>query len=99
MQRRVVVLGSTGSLGTQALDVVRNAPDRFAVAAIAAGGSDLNLLSQQAAEFAVPVVGVGRADSAQELSERLQALDVGPRIVTGTEVVALSALDCDVVLN
>ena len=40
-QRRVVVLGSTGSIGTQALDVVRHAPDRFEVVALAAGGSDV----------------------------------------------------------
>jgi 1-deoxy-D-xylulose-5-phosphate reductoisomerase len=100
-QRRVVVLGSTGSIGTQALDVARNAPDRFAVTALAAGGSDLALLAAQAAEFGVPVVGVGRAESARELSERLQALvpSALPRIVTGADVVGLAALDCDVVLN
>jgi 1-deoxy-D-xylulose-5-phosphate reductoisomerase len=100
-QRRIVVLGSTGSIGTQALDVVRHAPDRFAVTALAAGGSDVALLAAQAAEFGVPVVGVGRADSAQELSERLQALGPRelPRIVTGAEVVELAGIDCDVVLN
>jgi 1-deoxy-D-xylulose-5-phosphate reductoisomerase len=100
-QRRVVVLGSTGSIGTQALDVVRKAPDRFVVTALAAGGSDLALLAAQVAEFGVPVVGVGRPDSARELSERLQALVPSPlpRIVTGAGVVGLAALDCDVVLN
>ncbi len=98
-QRRVVVLGSTGSIGTQALDVARHAPDRFAVAALAAGGSDLALLATQAAEFAVPVVGVGRAEAAQELSERLASLDAHPRIVTGDGVVDLAAGECDVVLN
>ncbi len=98
-QRRVVVLGSTGSIGTQALDVARSAPDRFAVAALAAGGSDLALLASQAAEFGVPVVGVGRAEVAQELSERLAAVDAHPRIVTGAGVVELAASDCDVVLN
>jgi 1-deoxy-D-xylulose-5-phosphate reductoisomerase len=98
-QRRVVVLGSTGSIGTQALDVARHAPDRFTVTAIAAGGSDVALLAEQAAEFAVPVVGVGRADNDRELSERLQALDAHPRIVTGADVVDLAAADADVVLN
>jgi 1-deoxy-D-xylulose-5-phosphate reductoisomerase len=98
-QRRVVVLGSTGSIGTQALDVARHAPDRFAVTALAAGGSDVALLAAQAAEFAVPVVGVGRADSARELAERLAALDAHPRIVTGAEVVQLAGGDADVVLN
>jgi 1-deoxy-D-xylulose-5-phosphate reductoisomerase len=100
-QRRVVVLGSTGSIGTQALDVVRHAPDRFAVTALAAGGSDVALLAQQAVEFGVPVVGIGRSDNARELSERLQALvpDAVPRIVTGAEVVDLARFDADVVLN
>jgi 1-deoxy-D-xylulose-5-phosphate reductoisomerase len=101
-QRRVVVLGSTGSIGTQTLDVVRNAPDRFAVAALAAGGSDVALLARQAAEWRVPVVGIGRADAARELSERLQALapdSAPPRIVTGADVVGLAALDADVVVN
>ena len=100
-QRRVVVLGSTGSIGTQALDVVRHAPERFRVVALAAGGSDLELLAKQAAEWQVPVVGVGRADAAQELSERLRALvpDAPPRIVAGPELVSLAALDADVVLN
>ncbi len=101
-QRRVVVLGSTGSIGTQTLDVIRNAPDRFAVAALAAGGSDVALLAKQAAEWQVPVVGVGRAAAARELSERLQALvpdAAPPRIVTGADVVGLAAFEADVVVN
>ncbi|HEY8301389.1 MAG TPA: 1-deoxy-D-xylulose-5-phosphate reductoisomerase [Jatrophihabitans sp.] len=99
MQRRVVVLGSTGSIGTQALDVVRQAPDRFAVSAIAAGGSDVGLLARQAAEFDVGTVGVWRAEAAQELAERLAALGRTPRIVTGPAVVELATAGCDVVLN
>ena len=98
-RRRVVVLGSTGSIGTQALDVARHAPDRFAVAAIAAGGSDVALLARQAAEFDVAVVGVGRREAARELSERLAALEANPHIVTGDGVVDLAGTDCDVVLN
>ena len=42
-QRDVVVLGSTGSIGTQALDVCRANPDRFRVVALTAGGSNLEL--------------------------------------------------------
>jgi 1-deoxy-D-xylulose-5-phosphate reductoisomerase len=98
-QRRVVVLGSTGSIGTQALDVARNAPDRFSVTALAAGGSDVALLAEQAVEFGVDVVGISRDDRAQELAERLDALGSRPRIVAGRKVVELAGLDCDVVLN
>jgi 1-deoxy-D-xylulose-5-phosphate reductoisomerase len=100
-QRRVVVLGSTGSIGTQALDVIVRAPDRFRVVALSAGGSDVAMLAEQAVRTGVPIVGVSRADAARELSERLRALepDTMPRIVTGPEIVELAGLDCEVVLN
>src|SRR5262249_504670 len=51
--RKVVVLGSTGSVGTQALEVVRNHRDRYEVVALAAG-SNADLLEAQRAEFGVP---------------------------------------------
>ena len=54
----MVILGSTGSIGTQALDIVRRNPDRFRVAALAAGGGNPALLARQAVEFGVPVVAV-----------------------------------------
>jgi 1-deoxy-D-xylulose 5-phosphate reductoisomerase len=56
--RDVVILGSTGSIGTQALDIARRNPDRFRVAALAAGGGNPALLARQAVEFGVPVVAV-----------------------------------------
>ncbi len=91
----MVVLGSTGSIGTQALDVVRAAPDRFEIVALAAGGSDVALLAEQVAEFHVPVVGVSREDAAAELETR-----VGARVVAGPDAAArLAAVDADVVLN
>jgi 1-deoxy-D-xylulose-5-phosphate reductoisomerase len=51
--RKVAILGSTGSIGTQALDVIRNHRDDYAVVALAAGRNG-ELLAEQAAEFAVP---------------------------------------------
>jgi 1-deoxy-D-xylulose-5-phosphate reductoisomerase len=56
MRRRVAILGSTGSIGTQALDVVRANPGRFEVVALAAGGSRPDLLAEQAREFGVAQV-------------------------------------------
>ena len=53
-----MILGSTGSIGTQALDIVRRNPDRFRVVALAAGGGSPALLASQAVEFGVPVVAV-----------------------------------------
>ena len=45
--RKIVILGSTGSIGTQAIDVVDGAPDRFEVVALSAGGGNLALLARQ----------------------------------------------------
>ena len=54
MQRkRIAILGSTGSIGSQTLDVVRQHPDRFEVKVITAGGNAA-LLAEQAREFSVP---------------------------------------------
>ncbi len=103
-RRRVVVLGSTGSIGTQAVAVARHAPDRFRITALAAGGSDVALLARQAAQLRVEVVGVSRADAVDELRARLAAewpADAErPRVVAGpAATVELAALDADVVLN
>ena len=59
--RDVVLLGSTGSIGTQAIDIVRRNPDRFRVVGLAAGGGNVALLAQQALELGVEVVAVARA--------------------------------------
>ena len=67
MRRDVVVLGSTGSVGTQALDVVRRNPDRFRVVGLAAGGDRVEVLARQALEFGVEVVAVAKATTAQDL--------------------------------
>ncbi len=64
MQRRdVVILGSTGSIGTQALDLVRAHPDRFRVVGLTAGGSNPALFEAQVAEFAPAHHGLGEAAS------------------------------------
>jgi 1-deoxy-D-xylulose-5-phosphate reductoisomerase len=63
--RDVVILGSTGSIGTQALDLVRANPDRFRVVALTAGGSNTELFEQQVAEFAPRFHGLG-GDASRE---------------------------------
>ncbi len=68
--RRVVVLGSTGSIGTQALDVCRANPDRFRVVALTAGGSNRDLYDEQVAEWAPTFHGLG-----EEASIEAAALD------------------------
>jgi 1-deoxy-D-xylulose-5-phosphate reductoisomerase len=64
-RRDVVVLGSTGSIGTQALDLVRANPDRFRVVALTAGGSNAELFDQQVAEFAPAFSGLGEDASVE----------------------------------
>jgi 1-deoxy-D-xylulose-5-phosphate reductoisomerase len=99
--KTVTVLGSTGSIGTQAIDVARHAPDRFRITALAAGGGDVKLLAEQAVELAVDVVGVTREDVADELTARLA--DAGAahvRVISGpTATTELAAREADVVLN
>src|SRR5436190_15502163 len=53
--KRIAILGSTGSIGRQTLDVIRANPDRFEVIGLA-GGRNLDLLAEQAAEFRPPML-------------------------------------------
>ena len=64
-RRDVVILGSTGSIGTQALDLVRAHPDRFRVVGLTAGGSHPELFEQQVAEFAPAYSGLGEQASTE----------------------------------
>jgi 1-deoxy-D-xylulose-5-phosphate reductoisomerase len=108
--RRVVILGSTGSIGTQALDVIGRNRDRFTVAGLAAGGSDVELLARQALDFSVEAVAVARATSAQDLQLAFYAeasrrgyssgsFEV-PAILAGPDAAAeLAGWPADVVLN
>ena len=72
--REVVILGSTGSIGTQALDIVRRNPGRFRVVALAAGGGQPDLLARQAAEFGVAAVAVASPAAAAEVQDALRHL-------------------------
>src|SRR4051794_8896144 len=67
--RSVVVLGSTGSIGSQALDLVRANPDRFRVVALTAGGGNRELFDAQVAEFAPRFSGLGE-DASVEAAAR-----------------------------
>ena len=93
--RRVVILGSTGSIGTQALDVIRRNPDRFDVVGLAASGSRMELLSEQVAEFRPSVVAIS-SGSASDLAVDgpMPGVIVGPRAL-----VDIAGVECDVVVN
>ncbi|GAB86130.1 1-deoxy-D-xylulose-5-phosphate reductoisomerase [Gordonia rubripertincta] len=79
MPTRVLILGSTGSIGVQALEVIAEHPDRFEVAGLGAGGGNLDRLAEQAAAFGVPASRLAVADGARaaELAERLGAPVLG----------------------
>ncbi|WP_203335326.1 1-deoxy-D-xylulose-5-phosphate reductoisomerase [Nocardioides limicola] len=66
--RDVVILGSTGSIGTQALDLVRANPDRFRVVGLTAGGSDPDAFERQVAEFSPAYAGLGEQASCEAAS-------------------------------
>ena len=79
-RRDIVILGSTGSIGTQALDVVRANPDRFRVVGLTAGGSREELFEEQIAEFAPAYSGLGEDASTEAAG---MACDVVLNGITG----------------
>ncbi|MBW0014017.1 1-deoxy-D-xylulose-5-phosphate reductoisomerase [Mycobacterium sp.] len=89
---RVLVLGSTGSIGTQALEVIAANPDRFEVVGLAAGGANVETLQRQRAETGVTNIAVAD-DRAAQL--------VGDVPFRGSEAVTrlIQETDADVVLN
>ena len=107
----MVILGSTGSIGTQALDIARRNPARFRVAALAAGGGNPGLLASQAREFGVAAVAVADPSAApgvesalkEEFSVTSPAGSPAPRlpeVLAGPDAVCqLATWPCDVVLN
>ncbi|ACZ84952.1 1-deoxy-D-xylulose-5-phosphate reductoisomerase [Streptosporangium roseum] len=98
--RSVVLLGSTGSIGTQSLDVIARNPGRFRVAALAAGGGRVDLLARQAAEFRPDAVAVADPSAVPALREALAARGVTARVLAGPEGVAeAAAWPSDTVLN
>ena len=102
--REVVILGSTGSVGTQAIDVVLRNPGRFRVVALAAAGGRVDLLAEQAHRLGVHTVAV--ADEAavpalrEALAGRYGAGAALPEILAGPDAATEAArLPCHSVLN
>jgi 1-deoxy-D-xylulose-5-phosphate reductoisomerase len=108
--REIVILGSTGSIGTQAIDVVARNRDRFRVVGLMAGGGRVDLLASQALDLGVEVVAVARASAAQDLqlafyaeAERrgyARGAFAVPKILAGPDVASeIAAWPSDIVLN
>ncbi len=97
--RTICLLGSTGSIGTQALDVIRRNPERFRVAGLAAGTSH-DLLVGQIREFTPPLVAIADEDAAEELKAKIGSLR-GVEVLAGPEAAETLARDteADMVFN
>lgn len=108
--RSVIVLGSTGSIGTQTLDVIRASALDFRVVGISAGGSNPSLLAEQALEFNVEYLAIANATAAQDVQLAIyaQAKKAGysegnfslPKMLIGPQAASeLAAISVDVVVN
>ncbi|GAA1236544.1 1-deoxy-D-xylulose-5-phosphate reductoisomerase [Streptomyces aureus] len=102
--RDVVILGSTGSIGTQAIDLVLRNPDRFTVTALSAAGGRVGLLAEQARRLRVRTVAVAREDVVPALREALRAQYAAdeplPEILAGPDAATqVAASPCHTVLN
>src|SRR5919107_1174146 len=104
--RRIVLLGSTGSIGTQAIDVVDGAPHLFEVVALSAGGGNLELLAQQAVHTKALAVGIASGDPGrlrELIDDAARAAGLSsyrPEIVAGPDAsTTIAAVYADVVLN
>jgi 1-deoxy-D-xylulose-5-phosphate reductoisomerase len=98
--RVVCLLGSTGSIGTQAIDVIEANRDAFRVAAIAAGGGRPDLLAQQAAQLNVEAVGVADLSAVDAVRSALDDVGAEPTVIVGSDAAAeIAKWPCDVVLN
>jgi 1-deoxy-D-xylulose-5-phosphate reductoisomerase len=88
--REIVVLGSTGSIGVQALEIIEANPSKFRIVGLSAGRKNPDLLMAQAKKFNVPIVG-SMAPAAPV--KGIQVID------GGNSSVEIAALPCDIVLN
>ncbi|HLU41123.1 MAG TPA: 1-deoxy-D-xylulose-5-phosphate reductoisomerase [Microthrixaceae bacterium] len=91
----VAVIGSTGSIGTQTIEVVAAEPERYEIVALAAGSS-VEQLAEQARQVRPRVVGLADASRAGELAELLPP---GVELVAGPEALADLATEADVTVN
>ena len=92
--REIVILGSTGSIGVQALEVVAANPDKFKVVALSAGGGKIPELIAQARAFDVQIIGVSsNGEKARALAGDIHVIDGA---LASSEIAAIT---CDVVLN
>ena len=91
--RDIVILGSTGSIGVQALEIVASHPESFRILALAAGSGNLELLASQAEKFKVPIVATTGDRSLLQSMTKAEVID-GPQAAA-----QVAAITSDIVLN
>lgn len=95
--KKIIILGSTGSIGTQALDIVRANPQKYQVVGLAAGKS-VDVIENQVREFGIKYVALFDENAARDLKIRLS--DTDTVVLSGADgVCELASLECDMVLN
>jgi 1-deoxy-D-xylulose-5-phosphate reductoisomerase len=102
--RRLVLLGSTGSIGTQAVDIVLRNPERFRVVGLSAAGGRVDLLAEQAVQLGVRTVAVALPEAVEPLRAALAAKAAPgaelPEILAGPDAATeLARMECHSVLN
>ena len=104
--RKIVILGSTGSIGTQAIDVVDGSPHLFQVVALSAGGGNLELLARQAVHTRAQAVGVSAGDASalraliDDAARAAGLIGYSPELITGPDAsTKIAEISADVVLN
>ena len=92
---RVALAGSTGSIGTQALEVIEAETDRFELSAIGATGRQPEVIIEQARRYRPSVVAISDPEAARSIAAELPGIEVR----AGADAMASLALDADVVVN
>jgi len=97
--KHIAILGSTGSIGVNTLDVIRAHPDRFKVAALTAG-KQVDRLAQQCAEFKPAIAVVADADGAARLKQKLLEQKTNTQVLYGPQALVSAVTDsgCDTVM-
>ena len=82
--KKISILGSTGSIGTQTLDIVTDHPDKFQVVGLATG-NNIQLLSEQIRQFRPQIVAINNESQLEDLKSLISDLDYTPIILAGKE--------------
>ena len=93
--KKIAILGSTGSIGTQALDIIERNPDKFKAAALTCS-TRIEAIREQIKKFSPEIAAVGRKEDRDRLAEEFPDTE----IMYGLEgLIAAASCDCDMVLN